>query len=57
MECTSLDGGFRENNETSASGYFAPGELSELATHKTTEAQILLCFEARKSPVWQARSD
>ena len=57
VECTALGGGFRKNNETTASGYFSPDELPELATQKTTEAQIRLCFEAHKSPVWQARFD
>ena len=49
MECTALYGGFRENNEMTD---FSPDELPELATQKTTEAQIRLCFEANKSAHW-----
>ena len=53
--CTELGGAFRENLETTASGWFGPDELPPLAEEKTTAEQVLLCFEAADAPHWRTQ--
>ncbi len=56
--CTATGGGFRENIETTESGYFALDELPPLCVPKTSEDQVHLCFEAHRSPqTWRTRLD
>lgn len=55
--CTPIDGEFHPNSETLDSRYFALDELPELATGKTTEEQIKLCFEAYQNKDWRVRFD
>ena len=43
--CTLLGGEFRENLETSESGWFSLNELPELDLEKTTPEQLRMCFE------------
>ena len=44
--CTELGGSFQPNSETVASGWFSLEALPPLATGKTTEKQIKMCFDA-----------
>ena len=46
--CTLLGGEFRENLETTASGWFALDELPPLDLEKTTPEQLRMCFDARR---------
>ena len=49
------DDEFRENLETSESGWFPLNELPELDLEKTTPEQLQLCFEARGAEHWETR--
>lgn len=51
-----LGGEFVENNETLNSGYFALADLPVLDERKATQAQIELCFSARRED-WQVICD
>ena len=53
--CTLLGGEFRENLETSESGWFSLNELPELDLEKTTPEQLRMCFEARRAEHWETR--
>ena len=55
--CKALGGSFKPNSETLDSGYFGLDELPVLATNKTTEAQIKMCFDACKDEHWVVRFD
>lgn len=56
--CEPVGGAFRKNSETTETRYFAPDELPQaLATEKTTQEQILLCFRAAGDPAWQTVFD
>lgn len=55
--CRALGGAFVSNSETLASGWFSPNALPPLATEKTTEAQIRLCFQAYADPNWKTVFD
>lgn len=51
--CSLLGGGFRENIETTASGWFPLDTLPELAEEKNTREQVALCFEAYHAECWK----
>ncbi len=51
--CTLLGGEFRENLETSGSGWFSLDELPELDLEKTTPEQLSMCFEASRALHWE----
>ena len=51
--CSLLGGGFRENIETTASGWFPLDGLPELAEEKNTREQVALCFEAYHAECWK----
>ena len=55
--CDLLDGEFRENSETVASGYFSMEDLPPLAENKTTEKQIQMCFDAYHAEHWDTIFD
>lgn len=55
--CRVMGGSFVPNLETIASGYFALDNLPELATNKTSEEQIGLCYAASKDDHWQTQID
>ena len=55
--CDLLDGEFRENSETVASGYFSMEDLPPLAENKTTEKQIRMCFDAYHAEHWDTIFD
>ena len=57
IECKATGGRFRENIETTASGFFPLGGLPPLCEPKTSEAQVRLCFEAHDDPCWTAQLD
>ncbi len=50
--CTALSGAFRENSETTASGWFGLDELPPLAENKNTAGQIRMCFDAHRAEHW-----
>ena len=53
--CTLLGGEFRENLETSGSGWFALDGLPELDLEKTTPEQLEMCFQADRARHWETR--
>lgn len=56
--CSLIGGSFRENSETTASGYFTENNLPELSADKNTAEQIRMCFDAyRAEDAWQTRFD
>ncbi|MFZ7109153.1 NUDIX hydrolase N-terminal domain-containing protein [Avibacterium avium] len=55
--CRATGGEFMPNSETLASGYFSLHDLPPLATGKTTEAQIKMCFQAHQAEHWQTIFD
>lgn len=55
--CRALGGEFRPNIETLGTGYFAMDGLPPLATEKTTQEQIAMCFAAERDPHWQTLID
>lgn len=56
--CELLGGEFVKNIETTEIKYFSLDELPEnLATEKTTKAQIEKCFNAYNDPNWQCEFD
>lgn len=57
MLCTELGGCFRPNSETITSGWFSLDALPPLATGKTTEKQIKMCFDARHAEHWETIFD
>ena len=55
--CTELGGSFQPNSETIASGWFSQESLPPLATGKTTEKQIRMCFDACRAEHWETVFD
>lgn len=56
--CRKTGGSFAENIETTEIGYFDRGKLPDnLATEKTTEEQIQLCFDAYYNENWKTQFD
>ena len=55
--CTLLEGQFRPNSETIASGWFSPDTLPPLALEKNTEEQISMCFAAARAENWKTLLD
>lgn len=53
--CTLLGGEFRENLETTGSGWFSLDELPELDLEKTTPEQLEMCFQADRARHWETR--
>lgn len=52
--CKPAGGGFKENDETIASGYFALEDLPELSEDKGSREQVEMCFKAYRDSHWQA---
>ena len=50
--CDLLGGSFQENSETTASGWFSPESLPELALEKNTPEQVAMCFQASRAKCW-----
>ena len=57
VQCDLLGGTFLSNTETVDSGWFGPDELPRLSEDRNTAAQIQMCFEAARSPVWEPPFD
>ena len=57
VECDLLSVEFKENTETLDSGFFAPAKLPELSTNRTSQAQIEMCFEARRHKLFEPLFD
>ena len=57
VECVLVSLEFKENTETLDSGFFSPGELPALSTDRTTEAQIEMCYEAKKHKLFEPLFD
>ncbi len=55
--CSLLGGGFQENIETTASGWFSLDSLPPLAEEKTNQAQLELCFAAQSAEHWETVFD
>lgn len=56
--CSIVGGSFRENIETTETGFFTLDGLPEpLAEEKSNREQIEMCFEAYKSEIWQVMFD
>ncbi|HIT52622.1 MAG TPA: NUDIX hydrolase [Candidatus Fimivicinus intestinavium] len=56
--CRKTGGSFAKNIETTETGYFDRDKLPDnLATEKTTEEQIQLCFDAYYSENWKTQFD
>lgn len=55
--CDLLGGGFRENSETIAIGYFPMNDLPPLSENKTTREQIQMCFDAYRAEHWETVFD
>ena len=51
--CDLLGGSFRENSETTASGWFSLDALPPLDLEKTTPEQLRLCLEASRARHWE----
>jgi len=55
--CNIISGNFKENSETSESGFFAFENLPLLAEEKNTAEQIKMCFDAYHDDNWTVRFD
>lgn len=55
--CDVIGGSFKENIETTASGYFSLDELPLLAEEKNNKEQIEMCFKAMKDENWKVQFD
>ena len=55
--CALLGGGFQENIETTASGWFTLDDLPPLVEEKTNREQIALCFAANAAQHWETVFD
>jgi ADP-ribose pyrophosphatase YjhB (NUDIX family) len=57
VECELVQYEFKANLETLGSGFFAPDNLPELSTERNTPEQINMCFEAKKSKLFETIFD
>jgi ADP-ribose pyrophosphatase YjhB (NUDIX family) len=57
VECDLLEYKFKENSETLESGFFEADNLPELSVERNNLNQINLCFEAKKSEVFETIFD
>lgn len=55
--CRVLSGGFQENIETTASGWFSLEELPPLHPRKCSPEELRLCLEANRAEHWETRYD
>ena len=55
--CEAIDGEFKANTETIASGYFDLDNLPQIAENKNTYDQIKMCFDAYKDENWNVVLD
>jgi len=57
VECDYVEGKYKDNIETIESGFFTSNNLPELSIGRNTEAQIEMCFKARREEVVEAIFD
>ena len=57
VECDLIDYNFKNNTETLESGFFTHDNLPELSVERNNLNQINLCFEAKKSKVFETIFD
>jgi len=57
VECDLIDYNFKDNTETLESGFFSLDNLPELSVERNNLKQINLCFEAKKSKVFETIFD
>jgi ADP-ribose pyrophosphatase YjhB (NUDIX family) len=57
VECELKEYGFMENLETLGSEFFGRDELPELSVERNNMDQVLMCFDAAKSPSFEAIFD
>jgi ADP-ribose pyrophosphatase YjhB (NUDIX family) len=57
VECELIENNFKENTETLGAGFFGPDNLPEISFERNTPDQIKMCFEAKKSKVFEALFD
>lgn len=52
FECSITGGEFKENSETTAVDFFTENSLPDLATEKSNEEQLKMCFKAHRDEHW-----
>jgi ADP-ribose pyrophosphatase YjhB (NUDIX family) len=57
VECELIEYRFAANTETLGSDFFSIGNLPELSVERNTSDQIKMCFEAKKSKVFETIFD
>jgi ADP-ribose pyrophosphatase YjhB (NUDIX family) len=57
VECELIEASFKENTETLGAGFFEADSLPELSFERNTPDQIKMCFEAKKSKVFETIFD
>lgn len=57
IQCTVIGGHFKQNIETTEYFYFPENDLPELATEKSNEEQVKMCFTAYRSDGWVTQFD
>jgi ADP-ribose pyrophosphatase YjhB (NUDIX family) len=57
VECELIEYNFKDNTETLESGFFTLDNLPELSVERNNLKQINLCFEAKKSKVFETIFD
>jgi ADP-ribose pyrophosphatase YjhB (NUDIX family) len=57
VECELVENNFKENTETLGAGFFGPDNLPKISFERNTPDQIKMCFEAKKSKVFEAIFD
>jgi ADP-ribose pyrophosphatase YjhB (NUDIX family) len=57
VECELVEYNFKANTETLGSEFFAPDNLPALSTERNTLEQINMCFDARKSKLFETIFD
>jgi ADP-ribose pyrophosphatase YjhB (NUDIX family) len=57
VECVLIENSFKENTETLEAGFFDEDNLPDLSLQRNTPAQIKMCFEAKKSKLFETVFD
>jgi len=57
VECELMEFSFKENTETLGSDFFNLNDLPSLSTERNTFEQIKICFDAKKSELFEAMFD
>ena len=57
FECILIENDFMDNTETTEAGFFSIDSLPPLSTERNTQKQIEMCFESKKSKVFETVFD